>query len=179
MFYRQTIRDAKIEDINDIIKLYDFWEEYNFIKDYERSTYKASYAGVEKTYYNVIYIFTTMKDDVAREDIYIAAQEVFSEEELATLRPHCACEACASYFWSRAAYCRDCIGCLHGKNPSNINVFNARVALNPNYKKNTEDKPKELEESMCISEETAPKVGMHRSCTMPEIQKCETLTSSC
>lgn len=176
MFYRQTIRDAKYENINEIIKLYDFWESYNFIKDYERDVYTAKYTGVEKSYYNVIYIFTVVKDDVVREEIYIAAQEIYKEDDLSELRQLCACDACSSNFLVRRTYCLHCCGCLYGANPSNENIYKARLAKNPNYKKETEDKPRALEESMNIGD-MPPKVGLHRSQSMPSIQIQSVITS--
>jgi hypothetical protein len=74
---------------------YDYFEEYNKNKKYEKMRYINDYGYGKKEYENILYIenkFNNVKKD--KYIYYVVAKEIFNKKELKRLEKYCECENC-------------------------------------------------------------------------------------
>lgn len=108
-------------DVNEFLKYFDFFEEYNNDKPYITCSYEYDYGFGLRKYSNAIFIFDVEIKNSSKKNIllnkkYVVAREIFNQIELALLEKYCPCSKCLTLNVSKSLpihqdiFIRYCIG---------------------------------------------------------------------
>ena len=99
-------------DIEKLFRQYDFWEEYDYEKKYNKNPYKKKKNNKIKSYINIL---CSLEMDNGEQKYYVLSERYKSEIEY--LFPYCPCIICNSFILSKInILCPCCYGCIKNNN---------------------------------------------------------------
>lgn len=95
--------------LEDIFYQYDFWEEYDPIKNYEKTIYSRKFKNKIRNYINVLCLVTFQNNE---QKYFILSERYKSPNE--KLIPYCPCFKCSCSKLNPLKYvfCECCVGCI-------------------------------------------------------------------
>lgn len=104
-------RDFNTFDVKEYLSSNDHYEEFDPTKEYSFSSFKHNYGKGIKTYELEKYVFTDYYDG-DNEQVYIAAKEILTHEEITMLGKYCNCAYHKTNFIGKIFQCQCCVGCI-------------------------------------------------------------------
>lgn len=115
-------------DPKELFSGYDWWEEYDETKTYEKEKYTHDHGHGSLVYQNTLIDVGILAEEVR---YFVVAQEIVSDEEMKELVPFCPCDICSMWWFDPRQFivCPCCVGCIKtGRSfRNNSNIKEARL----------------------------------------------------